>query len=189
MSVSPPLIENSVCDAPARTLFPCPVSGIAASLFDAASVVASVERLIGVQGTLVVAATVAPVTTPEPEIDTILPGPGTASPLMVLEEFVILPFDRTVPLFVGPLAAMPAESIVPPAEIVISPHEKTACEASDAGTVNESEPAARHVGENAATAARIRKDDGNRDFIKESFLTAQELRRRDRFRVAHRRRG
>jgi hypothetical protein len=139
-------MENSVCDAPARTLFACPVSGIEALLLDDASEVASVERLIGVHGTLAVAAVVAPVTTPEPEIETILPGPGTASPLIVLEEFVILPFDRTVPLFVGPLAAMPAE---------------TACDASEPGTVNGSEPAARHAGANAATrtleSARIRR--------------------------------
>jgi hypothetical protein len=158
---------------------------MAALLLDEASEVDSVERLIGVQGTLVVAAVVAPVTTPEPEIETILPGPGTASPLIVLEEFVIFPLDRTVPLFVGPLTAMPAESIVPPPEIVISPHEKTACDASEPGTVNGSEPAARHAGANAATAARIRKDKRNVVFIKESFLTAREFRRRDRFRVAH----
>jgi hypothetical protein len=154
-------MENSVCDAPARTLFPCPVGGMEALLLDDASEVASVERLIGLHGTVAVAAVVAPVTTPEPEIETILPGPGTASPLIVLDEFVIFPFDRTVPLFVGPLAAMPAESMVPPPEIVTSPHEKTACEASEPGTVNGSVPAARHAGANAATrtleSARIRR--------------------------------
>ena len=36
---------------------------------------------------------------------------------------------------------MPAESIVPPPDIVMSPHEKTPCEAMELGMENESEAA------------------------------------------------
>ena len=100
--------------------------------------VASVERLIGVQGAADAAGVVVPLTLPDPEMETIFPGPGMASPLMVLEETVILPFERTVPLFAGPLAPMPAESIVPPPVMLMSPQEKTPCAATPAGTLNES---------------------------------------------------
>jgi hypothetical protein len=106
------------------------------------NVVASAERLIGLHPIADVALVVEPLTVPAPEIVTVFPGPGMASPWTVLDEIVILPFDRIVPWFVRPLDAMPTESIVPPPDIVKSPHEKTPCEATAFGTVNESEATA-----------------------------------------------